>query len=414
MYNERLRINQERFISNFDSISKIGATIEGGINQTAFCEGHQQVRKLFLSIASDYGLIVKVDGAGNHIARLEFDSSETPTMVLGSRLDSVPNGGKFDGALGVIAALEVLLTIKESKTHLPFNLEAIDFTDEEGTFIGFLGSTAIGGKLTSKVLASPRGGRDIFLEKLQNIRITDKSLLISSRNPTELAGYLELHIEQGSRLEIFNGDIGIVTSIVGIGSYNFSFLGRADHAGTTSMNNRLDAAQGAASFTVTAKDLVTNNFPECVCITGNMEFFPGVFNIVPEEVCVSFEFRAPEQLAFKELDSAIITLAEIISENHGLRLLVRKVGEQKPSILDNRVINIISQVSDKLKLKSIRLPSGAGYDAQSFSDICPTGMIFVPSANGSSHSPREFAKFEDCINGANVLLHSTLTFASSS
>ncbi len=178
-----------------------------------------------------------MDAAGNHSALLKSGHEGAPTLILGSHLDSVPNGGKYDGALGVLAALESLRVIKENHLKLAVNLEAIDFTDEEGTLVGLMGSAALAGSLDREVIEKPRGGRENFLVGLKRAGLIEADLIKARRDPHSLAGYLELHIEQGPKLSKNGIDIGIVTGIVGICSYRISFLGQADHAGTTPMQD---------------------------------------------------------------------------------------------------------------------------------------------------------------------------------
>ena len=189
------------------------------------------------------------------------------TLLLGSHLDSVPNGGRFDGALGVMAAFEVLRTIKDAGLKLRFDLEAIDFTDEEGTLVGLLGSAALAGQLRPEILQNPRGGRQALIEGMKRAGLSDESMLGAARPKDSLAGYLELHIEQGKRLERAGTNIGIVSAIVGIWSYRLSFIGRADHAGTTTMEDRLDASLGASAFTLAVARARDEGFsklcPEC-------------------------------------------------------------------------------------------------------------------------------------------------------
>ncbi len=234
-----------------------------------------------------------MDGAGNHSALLRCGPAGARRLLLGSHLDSVPHGGRFDGALGVLAALEALRVVQEHNLSLPVDLEAIDFTDEEGTLVGLLGSAALAGKLAPEDLANPRGGREALLAGLARAGLSEAGLLEARRDPDALAGYLELHIEQGPRLLDAGVQIGVVTDIVGIASYTLSFFGRANHAGTTPMADRLDAAQGASAFTLAARRLVIEEFPGCVANVGAMRFSPGAFNIVPQAVDLSLEFRAP-------------------------------------------------------------------------------------------------------------------------
>lgn len=408
-----LRVNADRMLESFNQLALIGATADGGVDRPTFSEAHLAARKWFREEVERSGLDFYMDGAGNHsaVSASGAPRHEAMTLLLGSHLDSVPNGGRFDGALGVIAALEVLRTVKERGIKLKVNLEAIDFTDEEGTLVGLLGSAALAGHLSPEMLRSPRGGRENLVEGMKRAGLSDESMLSTARPKGSLAGYLELHIEQGKRLERAGIDIGIVSAIVGIWSYRLSFLGRADHAGTTTMDDRLDASLGASAFTLAARELVMTRFPNCVVNIGKMEFAPGAFNIVPARVDASLEFRSPDEEEFKRLDADLIALAKAQAARFGLELKVEFLGKHSPSLMSDAVRNAYASACDDLGLSHVSLTSGAGHDGQSLADLCPVGMIFVPSVGGASHSPREFTKWEDCVNGANVLLQAALRLA---
>ena len=239
-----LRINPDRMLAAFNELAQIGATSDGGVHRPTFSEAHLAARQWFREQIEKFGLEFRTDGAGNHSAFLACGDDHAPTFLLGSHLDSVPKGGRFDGALGVMAAFEVLRTIKDAGLKLKVDLEAIDFTDEEGTLVGLLGSAGLAGRLHEELLQNPRGGREALLEGMKRAGLSDESMLSAARPQESLAGYLELHIEQGKRLERAGFDIGIVSAIVSIWSYRLSFVGRADHAGTTTMDDRLDASLG--------------------------------------------------------------------------------------------------------------------------------------------------------------------------
>jgi N-carbamoyl-L-amino-acid hydrolase len=413
-----LRVNSDRMLAAFNELALIGATGDGGVNRPTFSEAHLAARQWFQAEVEKSGLEFLTDGAGNHSAFLASAGRVAPhdsggayrdqTLLLGSHLDSVPNGGRFDGALGVMAALEVLKTVKENGIRLKVNLEAIDFTDEEGTLVGLLGSAALAGYLNPDALQNPRGGRAQLVAGMQRAGVSDASMLSAARPKDSLAGYFELHIEQGKRLERAGINIGIVSAIVGIWSYRLSFIGRADHAGSTTMDDRLDASLGASSFTLAAREIITKDFPNCVVNVGKMEFAPGAFNIVPAWVEVSLEFRSPDEEDFKRLDSALIASAKTEAQRFGLELKVEDLGKHSPSMMNDLVQRAYAEGCDDLGLTHTPLTSGAGHDGQSLADLCPVGMIFVPSVDGASHSPREFTKWEDCVNGANVLLQAAL------
>ncbi|HLO31902.1 MAG TPA: Zn-dependent hydrolase [Anaerolineales bacterium] len=447
-----LRVNSNRMLAAFNELAKIGATgaalsgaavskREGGVHRPTFSEAHLAARRWFREQIEKAGLEFRTDGAGNHsailpvIARSEAtkqssaqyeiaslqDASQsgqrtllamTHTLLLGSHLDSVPNGGRFDGALGVMAAFEVLRTIKEAGIGLRVNLEAIDFTDEEGTLVGLLGSAALAGRLKPEILQNPRGGRAALLEGMERAGLSDESILSAARPKESLAGYLELHIEQGKRLERAGVKIGIVSAIVGIWSYRLVFIGRADHAGTTALDDRLDASLGASAFTLAAREILMRDFPNCVVNVGDMEFTPGAFNIVPARVNVALEFRSSDEEEFKRLDTALLECARQEARRFGLELEIESLGRHSPSLMNAEVQQAFASACDDLGLSHISLTSGAGHDGQSFDGLCPVGMIFVPSKEGASHSAREFTEWEDCVNGANVLLQTVLRLAS--
>jgi len=409
---QNLRIKPDRFKRDFDALAEIGKTSGGGIHRPALGEAHLEARRWFKEVIEEAGLKFWTDGAGNHSAYLYCGAKSSRPLLLGSHLDSVPYGGRFDGALGVLSALEVLRVVKEADLSLPVHLEAIDFTDEEGTLFGLLGSYALTGKLKGEDLQTPRGGRENLLQGLKRAGLTEKGLLTARRYPDMLAGYLELHIEQGRRLADAGVKIGIVTTIVGICSYRMTFTGRADHAGTTSMEARLDAAQGASAFTLAARELVMRDYPGCVVNVGQMDFTPGAYNIVPEKVTAALEFRSPDESQFQQLEKALLKEAQACADRFSLGLEIEFQGRHHPTPMSDTPQQAITKGCETLGLSHIPLPSGAGHDAQSLADLCPTGMIFVPSVDGASHAAREFTEWEDCLNGANVLLQATLEMAS--
>lgn len=407
----KLRINPTRMLDSFARVSVFGETSEGGVNRPSFSEAHLAARKWFRDEIEKAGFEFRTDGAGNHSAVLASETKQSSTLIIGSHLDSVPNGGKYDGGLGVVAAFEVLKILQENRIKLKVNVEAMDFTDEEGTLVGLLGSAAISGHLNQKDLDNPRGGRDNLLDGMKRAGLSDESMLSAKRKPESLAGYLELHIEQGKRLEKSKINVGIVSAIVGIASYRLTYVGKANHAGTTTMEDRLDASLGASSFTLKARELVMSEYKNSVVNVGKMEFAPGAFNIVSAEVNLSLEFRSATQVEFDKLEIALIELAKNEAKQFGLELKIEFLGKHSPSPMSEIAQTAFASACDDLGLTHTPLTSGAGHDAQSLADLCPVGMIFVPSVNGISHSPREFTEWEDCVNGANVLLQAVLKLA---
>jgi len=406
-----LRVDEDRLRADFDALAQIGATGDGGVHRPALSEAHLAARAWFRGRIAAAGLEFRTDGAGNHSAFLACGPAGAPVLLLGSHLDSVPYGGRFDGPLGVLAALEALRVVHHAGVSLPVHLEAIDFTDEEGTLLGELGSAALAGTLTAAAVREPRCGRAALEAALARAGLTEDGLLAARRDPASLAGYLELHIEQGPRLMDARVDVGVVTGIVGICSYRLTFVGRADHAGTASMADRRDAVLGASAFALAAREIVLRDFPGCVANVGDMDVVPGAFNIVPARVTLALEFRAPEPEPFRRLEEALLERARAEAQRFGLALEVERRGWLDPAPMSEPARRACAEAAGALGLTHISLFSGAGHDAQVLALVCPAGMIFVPSVGGASHSPREFTRWQDCVNGVNVLLHAALRMA---
>jgi beta-ureidopropionase / N-carbamoyl-L-amino-acid hydrolase len=394
--------------ADFDALAQIGATGNGGVDRPSLSPAHLEARAWLRSCIIDSGLEFRSDGAGNHSAYLPCGSQGAPILLLGSHLDSVPSGGRFDGPLGVLAALEALRVVKEQGLSLPFHLEAIDFTDEEGTLVGELGSGALAGTLALKALDSPRGGRQALEAGLQRAGLTEAGIFSAQRDPTGLAGYLELHIEQGLRLMNVQAQIGIVTSIVGISSYRLAFLGQAGHAGTTPMEDRHDAGLAASVFNLAARELVMREFPGCVANVGQIHFSPGAFNIIPARADLALEFRAPDAPILDRLEGALLARARDAAQQFRLELIYEQLDRVLPAEMAPVFQAAIREAAGQLGLKAIPLASFAGHDAQALAPVCPVGMLFVPSVGGISHSPRELTHWEDCVYGANTLLNAVI------
>lgn len=406
-----LHVNPDRLRSDFETLSAFGALDGGGISRTTFSDAHLGARAWFLERARAAGLETRVDPAANHSAILPTRVPDAPTLLLGSHLDSVRRAGRYDGALGVICALEVLRAVRDADLTLPVALEAIDFTDEEGTLVGTLGSWALAGRLTADVLEAPRGNRELLVAELGRMGMTEHDLLSARRDPATLVGFLELHIEQGPVLEQADIDIGIVTGIVGSSSFRVVFEGEARHAGTTPMSGRRDAAVGAAAFVLGVRDVVTRDFPHCVATVGDIEIEPGSFNVVPGTARLRMECRSLDATELTALERALSERARAEAAAFRLDVTVERVGRWEPTPTDPRLRAALSGAAAALGLSTMELSSGAGHDAQALAPLTPTAMVFVPSVGGISHEPRERTSWDDCVNGANVLLGATVQLA---
>jgi len=407
----QLRVNPGRLRADFDALARFGATSDGGIRRSTFSEAHLGARAWFLDRARAAGLETNVDSAANHSAILAGRVPGARTLLLGSHLDSVRQAGRYDGALGVLCALEVVRAVKDANVDLPVALEAIDFTDEEGTLVGTLGSWALAGQLTAEMLTAPRGGRDLLVAELVRMGLTEQGILSARRDPTTLAGFLELHIEQGPVLERAGVEIGVVTGIIGSSSFHVVFEGEARHAGTTPMDARRDAALGAAAFALGVRDTTVWDFPGCVATVGDIAIEPGSFNVVPRLARLRMECRSLDAAELTSLEAALGDRARREAARFGLDVAVERVGRWEPTPTDPRFRHAVSAAAADLGLSAMELPSGAGHDAQALAPVTPIGMVFVPSVGGVSHDPSEHTKWEDCVNGANVLLGATVLLA---
>ncbi len=404
-------VDADRFASDLEELNAIGWTGDTGLQRTSFSAAHVRARRWFMERAEVAGLPTRVDSAGNHSALLEGPGPAPRTLMLGSHLDSVPSGGRFDGALGVLCALEVVRTVADLGLRLPVTLEAIDFTDEEGTFLGTMGSWAIAGLLTAGDAGHAAERRVVMLNELERMGLSEDGLFAARRDPATIAGFLELHIEQGPVLEAAGIQIGIVTGIRGNASFEVVFQGAARHAGTTPMDLRRDAGLGAAQLALAVHEVIRAGLPECVANVGDVAIEPGAFNVVPERATLKLEVRSLDEAELRSLAAVVGDLARAAARRWNLEVAVEPVGWWAPGLTHPRARDALASSARRLGLSATEMPSGAGHDAQVMARITPSGMVFVPSRDGISHHPDEFSELEDCINGANVLLGAALALA---
>jgi N-carbamoyl-L-amino-acid hydrolase len=331
--------------------------------------------------------------------------------MVGSHLDTVPEGGMFDGALGVLAALESLQTIREQNLSLKRPLEMVAFTDEEGAFSSFLGSRAVTGMLSTEELAEAKNMDGISLKQAMTAAgLPIQDIEKAKRDVNDIEAYLELHIEQGPKLEADEINIGIVRSIVGIVSYWLTFFGEANHAGTTPMALRRDALLGASEFCLRVRDWVSTCTAGVVTF-GNMEVHPGAFNIVPGRVQMALEFRDSSFQQLKKMEASILETGRNIAQQRNLTFTAKRISWDAPVQLNQKIIQTIQKEADTLGYSYQLMDSGAGHDAQILARTTRAGMIFIPSIEGKSHCPEEKSKWRDIERGAQLLLNCILKLA---
>ncbi|MBI3329703.1 MAG: Zn-dependent hydrolase [Nitrospinae bacterium] len=405
-----IRINLPRLRKDLEELGQIGRTPEGGVWRSSFSEADMLARHWYLQRIQEAGLQQWVDPAGNIYARV---GEGGPAVLAGSHLDSVPNGGRFDGALGVMAAFECLRTLKEHGVRTQLPIEAVAFTDEEGRFGGFVGSSAVAGRFPPEEVARRKDLRGVSLaEGMRNVGLDPNKIQEARRDPKDLRAYIELHIEQGPVLESLGTPIGVVQGIVAGSRTWVTFRGRADHAGTTPMSMRKDAFLGAAEFGLHVREMVlSEGSGTSVATVGALELKPGATNIVPESAFLTLDMRDISWEVLQRLLERAHALAQEVAERWGLEVSVERMRLSEPAQMAPALQAVIEQAAQELGLKTHWMNSGAGHDAQVMAKVTQAGMIFVPSRHGRSHSPAEFTAWEQIGNGANVLLHTLLRLA---
>ena len=400
-----VRVNGRRIMDHILALAEFGKNPQGGVSRVAYSDADKQGREYVMGLMRAAKLDVSIDAAGNLIGRRAGSASGSLPLLIGSHVDSVPEGGNYDGVVGSIGAIEVAQTLAENSVVLRHPLEVVIFQNEEG---GLIGSRAMDGELTEKELdLVSRSGKTIR-EGIKFIGGDVSKLSEVRRRKGDIAAYLELHIEQGGTLDSEKINIGVVEGIVGINWWDVTIEGFANHAGTTAMNNRQDALLAGAKF-IQAVNRVVRSVPgRQVGTVGRITALPGAPNVIPGKVVLSLELRDLDAPKIDMLFEKIKVKAEKIAAESKTKFDFKEINVNIPAPTDPQVRSLIGDAARELGLTTKSLPSGAGHDAQDMARLGPVGMIFVPSVGGISHSPREFSRPEDIANGANVLLHTLL------
>ncbi|MGX1927877.1 allantoate amidohydrolase [Flagellimonas sp. 2504JD4-2] len=404
--NPTLKVNQNRLENHIFDLAKFGIQENGETERVAFSDADIKAREWIIETLKNQGLEVSIDFAGNIVALRNGKKSSLKPISFGSHIDRVPNGGNYDGCVGVMAALEIIETLNENNVKTRHPLEVIIFSNEEG---GVMGSRAMSGHLGKGALEVVNATGYSMGEGIMRLGGDTTRINEVQRKKGAMAAFLELHIEQGAILEKENLDIGIVEGIVGLKWWDVVFTGFANHAGTTPMNSRQDALLAAAKFIVAVNE-ITNSFEGAqVGTVGRIKAEPGAPNVIPGKVIASLEIRDLSSAVIEKVYQAIKSKGEEIAAESGVNIEFRPLDTTAaPALTDVTIQSEIESSSTKLGLTHKYMPSGAGHDAQDMAWIAPTGMIFVPSKGGISHSPKEFTSAEDMANGTNVLLQTIL------
>ncbi|MEO2051745.1 MAG: Zn-dependent hydrolase [Allomuricauda sp.] len=399
-------VDQQRLEQRIFDLAKFGLQENGETERVAFSDADIEARKWVVETLKGFGMEVRIDAAGNIIGqRAGKDVSKKP-IAFGSHIDRVPNGGNYDGCVGSMAALEVIATLNENNITTSHPLEVIIFPNEEG---GVMGSRAMAGNLGKSAFPIVNATGYSMGEGIMRIGGDTTKIKQAAREKGSMAAFLELHIEQGGKLESLGLDIGVVEGIVGLNWWDVVFTGFANHAGTTPMNARQDALLAAAKYIVAVNE-VANSFDGAqVATVGRIKAEPGAPNVIPGKVVASLEIRDLSSKVIEKVYQAIKQKTEEIANSSNVSVEFRPLDTTaEPALTDPMIQQEIESSTKSLGLSYQYMPSGAGHDSQDISRIAPVGMIFVPSKGGISHSPKEFTSAEDMANGANVLLRTIL------
>lgn len=400
-----LAINGERLNQKLDELAQIGRGEADVITRLAFSPEDLRARHLVSRWMKEAGMTVRIDAGGNLIGRYAGLDDSSPALATGSHIDTVPSGGRYDGALGVVAGLEVVQVLQESNHRLSHPLEVIAFADEERTMVG------------SKAMAGTAPADPELYETIDNAPIRDcleriggnwDDLSSAKRTCQDVACFVELHVEQGGILEVVDREIGVVEGIVGQQRHRITIRGQANHAGTTPMNMRRDALATAAQLILAVEDMAKHFPGNPVATVGALQVWPNAINIVPGAVEMSLDMRDLSQDVIEHMMEQLRRKIETVAVATRTKIRIKPELKVEPTLATEEIQSLIVESCDELGMTYTHLPSRASHDAQEVGRFTDMGMIFVPSLAGISHSADEYTSPEQCRQGANVLLQTLM------
>ncbi|MCX6516692.1 MAG: Zn-dependent hydrolase [Actinobacteria bacterium] len=394
-------INGGRLLQRIMDLASIGAIDGGGCARLALTDEDAAGRDLVVGWMHELGLTVTTDVIGNVIGT--WNVGKGSPVMTGSHIDTVRTGGKYDGNLGVLAGLEIIETLQESSFVPTRPISVGIFTNEEGSRFApdMLGSLVyVGGLAIEEAL-------DIV--GIDGARVGDELERIGYNGATPCPGFaphafVELHIEQGPVLEKTNVRIGAVTGVQGISWQEVTITGQSNHAGTTPMNMRKDPSYVAAKIAVFLRDLADRYGGHQVCTVGKVDLFPNLINVIPAKAVMTLDVRNTDERKLKKAEKEITDFVTSLSQSESVEISTRYLARFEPVVFHPQVIDIVEKISASHSPSVVRMPSGAGHDAQMFARVCPSAMVFVPSVEGISHNPAEFTEPKDMVLGTNILL----------
>jgi N-carbamoyl-L-amino-acid hydrolase len=406
-------VDAVRLRERIEALSVFGRPASGtfadGVSRVAYSEADLAGRRYVMNLMRAAGLEPRIDPAGNIFGRRAGRDASAPPILFGSHIDSVPRGGNFDGDLGSLAALGAIEAIAAAGITTRHPLEMAVWSAEEGVAFGrgLAGSRIVAGDLQPADMEAVWNGLR-RADAIRTIGGEPERIERAVRPKGAHHAYLELHIEQGGNLDRDRIPVGVVEGIVAIHRYTAVVTGFSNHAGTTPMPERKDALVAASQLAVAVREIVMREPGRQVGTVGRFDVTPNAPNVIPGEVSMTIELRdlSPEKLL--RIADTIKSRAAEIARATETTIAIRDLSRNPPALASSDVQAVIERAAASLSLQTTRMPSGAGHDAQMMAQLSPMGMIFVPSVAGISHSPRELTSWQDCANGADVLLTSVL------
>jgi N-carbamoyl-L-amino-acid hydrolase len=398
-------VTGERINIHLAALSEYGKNPQGGVSRVAYSDFDKAGRAAVMDWMRAAKLEPTIDFAGNIIARRPGTDPSLKPILFGSHIDSVPEGGNYDGDVGSLSAIEVAQTFAEHSVTTRHPLEIVVWQNEEG---GLYGSRAVSGQLLPSELKNVSSSGKTIEQGIAFLGGDVAKLDQVKRKKGDIAGYFELHIEQGGNLDTAKIDIGVVEGIVGIKQWEVTVTGFQNHAGTTAMDQRHDALLSTARFVEMVNRVVRSIPGRQVGTVGRIQAFPGAPNVIPGKVVCTLELRDLDDKKVETMYARILKEATAIGAQNGTQFAYAELHANVAAPSDVRMRKIIADAAAGLGLSSRGMPSGAGHDAQAMAQLGPMGMIFIPSVGGISHSPKEFSRPKDIVNGANVLLQAVL------
>ena len=398
-------IQKELLAKDFEAMARL-TDVGDGINRLAFTDADWAGRQYIVDRMIDAGLTVEADGFGNVIGYKAGKNPDLPVVMVGSHTDSVPNGGNYDGVVGVLSAIEAVRSMTEDNVEHDHTIAVVDFMCEESSRFGAatLGSKAMRGELTLDDLQRlvDKKGISIY-EALQSRNLNPDGIeTIEYTRPVK--AFIEIHIEQGKVLEHEQKKIGIVTGIAAPERFYVTIRGNADHSGATPMKLRHDALCGASKIILGIEEIASmQEEPPVVGTVGVVEVIPGAMNVIPGAVKLGVDIRSISKVARDSVVTLIKEFIDVICEKRGLSYTIEPIAQDHPVAMHPAMIREIEGAVKAVDVEYMTMPSGAGHDAMHWADVVPTGMIFIPCREGISHNPAEFADMDDIVMGAKIL-----------